>query len=106
MFPENAWILVIQTRVERLSKGNIMCARDGKESSREVETFALKTSQIKAYIGRMKSSQVGMPTCFLIRSKQIRLGMLPVSTGWQGTMHVHADRWVDTENLLNHNLHR
>ena len=35
-----------------------------------------------------QSSQIGVPACFRIRVIQIRLGMLPMRTGWKGTRQI------------------
>ena len=34
------------------------------------------------------SFQIGVPACFRIRVIQIRLGMLPMRTGWKGTRQI------------------
>ena len=39
----------------------------------------------------IKSAQTSVPTCSLIRVSKIRLGMLPMCLGWQGTLQIGGD---------------
>ena len=83
-----------------------LCARDGREPCRTMQNHAdrwglshLEPTEAQAILA--KSSQIGVPACFLDTGyTQIRLGMLPMRPGWQGTLQIGGD--FRTLNLLNH----
>ena len=70
-----------------------LCARDGREPCRTMQNHAdrwglLHLEPPESQATLVQSSQIGVPACFRIRVIQIRLGMLPMCTGWKGTRQI------------------